>query len=76
MLLLLDLLFFTPHILDKIDLLLGFFFFFLKDQNIVKRIIFKLISARLKNKFKVRVFKFLLNELNKKTLRKYYIYKK
>ena len=76
MLLLLDLLFFTPHILDKIDLLLGFFFFFLKDQNIVKRIIFKLISARLKNKFKVRVFKFLLNELNKKTLKKYYIYKK
>ena len=75
MLLLLDLLFFTPHILDKIDLLLGFFFF-LKDQNIVKRIIFKLISARLKNKFKVRVFKFLLNELNKKTLKKYYIYKK
>ena len=75
MLLLLDLLFFTPHILDKIDLLLGFFFS-LKDQNIVKRIIFKLISARLKNKFKVRVFKFLLNELNKKTLKKYYIYKK
>ena len=48
----------------------------MKDQNIVKRIILKLISARLKNKFKVRVFKFLLNELNKKTLKKYYIYKK
>ena len=64
MLLLLDLLFFTPHILDKIDLLFGFFVF--KDQNIVKRIIFKLILARLKNKFKVKVFKFLLNELNKK----------
>ena len=57
--------FLLPHILDKIDLLLGFFFFF-KDQNIVKRIIFKLISVRFKIKFKVKVFKFLLKGLNKK----------
>ena len=55
--------FLLSHILDKIDLLLGFFF---KDQNIVKRIIFKLISTRLKNKLKVKVIKFLLKELNKK----------
>ena len=37
-----------------------FFFIFFKGQDIVKMIIFKLISTRLKKIFRVKVFKFLI----------------
>ena len=49
-----------PQILDKIRLLLDFFFF--KDQNIVDMVIFNLISSGFKKKFRVKMFKFLFYE--------------
>ena len=53
---------------------MGFFFFWVeKDQDIVKMIIFKFISTRLKKNLGLGGSKFILGGSNKKT-KKLYIY--
>ena len=65
-LLLLGLLFFLPYF--RLNwFVMGFFFFWVeKDQDIVKMIIFKFISARLKKNLGLGGSKFILGGSNKK----------